>query len=38
MAPPAALPTAAAAPAGGVWIEALQSLQRKMMIDPEKGY
>ncbi|QDV75799.1 hypothetical protein [Botrimarina mediterranea] len=36
----APLPAAPAAPAaeGGVWIDALQSLQRKIMIDPERGY
>lgn len=33
-----AAPAAAPAPSGGVWLDALQTLQRKMMIDPEKGY
>ncbi len=36
--PPAAPPAAAAGSSGGVWIDALQTLQRKMMIDPDKGY
>lgn len=36
--PPAAAPSAGAPPSGGVWIDALQTLQRKMMIDPDKGY
>jgi hypothetical protein len=31
-------PAAAAAPSGGVLLDALQSLQRKIMIDPDKGY
>lgn len=37
-APLAPAAAAAAAPSGGVLIDALQSLQRKMMIDPDKGY
>lgn len=35
---PLAPAAAAAAPSGGVLLDALQSLQRNIMIDPDKGY
>ncbi|TWT97066.1 hypothetical protein Pla108_28430 [Botrimarina colliarenosi] len=31
-------PAPAAGANGGLWMEALQTIQRKMMIDPDKGY
>ncbi len=38
IAPPPPAPAPASASSSGVWIEALQALQRKIMIDPDKGY
>lgn len=38
LAPMPAAPAPVAAPSGGVLLDALQSLQRNIMIDPDKGY